>query len=35
MIDVNYVWIPLVIYAAMYFVMRLYDEQRILDEIKE
>lgn len=34
MIDVNYVWIPLVIYAGMYFVMRLYDEQRILDEIK-
>ncbi|MFT8434251.1 MAG: MFS transporter, partial [Lentilactobacillus diolivorans] len=29
MIDLNYVWIPLVIYAGMYFVLRLYDEGRI------
>lgn len=29
MIDLNYVWIPLVIYVGMYFVLRLYDEGRI------
>ncbi len=34
MIDVNYVWLPLLIYASLYLVMRLYDEQRILDQIK-
>lgn len=34
MINVNYVWLPLAIYAGMYFVMRLYNEQQILDEIK-
>lgn len=33
MINVNYVWIPLVIYAVMFFVMRLYDERQILDQI--
>jgi sugar (glycoside-pentoside-hexuronide) transporter len=29
MINLNYVWIPLVIYVGMYFVLRLYDEGRI------
>ena len=35
MINWNYVWIPLVIYAAMYVVLNLYDEQRILDAVEK
>lgn len=35
MINWNYVWIPLVIYAGMYMVLNLYDEQRIIDAIEK
>lgn len=35
MINWNYVWIPLVIYAGMYLVLNLYDEQRIIDAIEK
>lgn len=35
MINWNYVWIPLIIYAGMYFVLRLYDEKRILDAVEK
>ncbi len=35
MINWNYVWIPLVIYAGMYLVLSLYDEQRIIDAIEK
>lgn len=35
MINWNYVWIPLIIYGGMYFVLRLYDEKRILDAVEK
>lgn len=34
MINLNYVWLPLLIYGAMYLILRLYDEERIIKEIK-
>lgn len=34
MINLNYVWLPLLIYAAMYLILRLYDEERIIKAIK-
>lgn len=34
MINLNYVWLPLLIYGAMYLILRLYDEERIIKAIK-
>lgn len=34
MINLNYVWLPLVIYGFMYLILKLYDEDRILKAIQ-
>jgi Na+/melibiose symporter-like transporter len=33
MINVNYVWIPLGLYVVMFFILLMYDEQRIRDVV--
>lgn len=35
MINLNYVWLPLVIYAVMFLILKLYDEDRILEKIQD
>lgn len=35
MINLNYVWLPLVIYAVMFLILKLYDEDRIFEKIQD